>query len=121
MDEEKKADNTRKSRTPRAFPVVEASKEDGAGDNEGRLRNVSGPRIKLRRLQLGWSQQRLAEEIAQTSGGEWNPTQPDVRRVEGQRRIISDQDLLHMASALRCAAAWLLDEKEAPDPNAPSS
>ena len=107
------------SRTPRKFAVVSENEDQDRGDNKGIMRNVSGPKIKDRRLQLQWTQQRLADEIADASKGEWIPTQPDVRRVEGQRRILADRDLIHVTIALRCTAAWLLNEATAPEPEFP--
>lgn len=118
-DEPSEAKLVSKPRKPRTFPVVIDSTGREGGDNKGILRNVSGPTIKSRRLQLGWTQQRLADEVAHVSRGEWTPTQPDIRRVEGQRRILADRDLLYTATALSCTASWLLGERDAPEPNLP--
>lgn len=114
-----KPKNEKPSRTPRKFAVVSENEDQDRGDNKGILRNVSGPKIKNRRAQLQWTQQRLADEIADASKGEWIPTQPDVRRVEGQRRILADRDLIHVAVALHCTAAWLLSEVDAQEPGFP--
>ena len=118
-DEGEKIKKESPSRKPRKFAVVDESEVQDRGDNKGILRNVSGPKIKHRRSQLQWTQQRLANEIADASKGEWVPTQPDVRRVEGQRRILADRDLIHVSVALRCTAAWLLSEVDAPEPEFP--
>jgi hypothetical protein len=121
MSEEGKPSKVRTARKPRTFPTVSDAIARDAGDNKGILRNIAGPKIKSRRLQLGWTQKRLADEIARISNGEWVPTQPDVRRVEGQRRILADRDLLFVAKVLSCSTAWLLSEEGAPEPSVPHS
>lgn len=105
---------------PRVFHVIEPS-EGKTGDNEGVSRNIAGPRIRVRRKQLGWTQQRLAEELSKFSEGKWTPNQPEVRRLEVQRKIISDREIVLICGAMQISASWLLGEPDSPDPALPES
>ena len=39
-----------------------------------------------------------------------------MRRLEGQRKIISDREIVLICGALGCTASWLLSEPSAPEP-----
>lgn len=92
----------------------------GARDEfENVVRNVVGPKIKQRRISLGWTQERTAQEIKNASEGKWAINHLDVRRFEAQRKIITDRELQILAIALRCTAAWLLSEMNSPEPEFP--
>ena len=72
--------------------------------------NVVGPRVRERRKGLHWNQDALCARIALATGGVWNPEWRDIVRIEGGTRKVSDLELLALAQALECAAAWLLGE-----------
>ncbi len=88
-----------------------------ATDEEGVRANVAGIRVKERRLALGMTQQELTAKVAYVSSGIWNPAAQEVLRVESGRRGILDIELLHLARALNCSAAWLLGEDGATAPS----
>lgn len=89
----------------------------GPRDNrEAVVRNIIGPKIKQRRLALGWTQAQLGGRITQLSGGKWEVKDEDVRRFETQRKLITDREIPMIAEALQCSAAWLLGEHGAPEP-----
>lgn len=87
-----------------------------ATDEEGVRANVAGIRVKERRQALGMTQQELTAKLAFMSGGKWNPAAQEVLRLETGRRGILDIELLHLARALDCTAAWLLGEEGAAAP-----
>ena len=70
--------------------------------------NLVGRRVRERRKELKLTQDALCGRLAEVTGGEWNPTVYDIVRVEGQRRIISNLELVCLASVLDCSLFDLL-------------
>ena len=68
--------------------------------------NRAGPRIRLRRTELGLSQEQLAARL-QLQGLELN--QKAVSRVETGLRVLPDYELPAFAAALETDVSWLLD------------
>ncbi|HLK59415.1 MAG TPA: hypothetical protein VKU00_22835 [Chthonomonadaceae bacterium] len=79
--------------------------------------NAIGPRVRERRRALRWNQDTLCARIALATEGKWNPAWRDMVRIEGGTRKVTDLELLALARALECTAAWLLQE-DAPPPEA---
>lgn len=76
--------------------------------------NIVGARVRERRKGLQWNQDTLCARIALATGGAWNPEWRDIVRIEGGTRKVSDLELLALAKALECSAAWLLQEAVQP-------
>ncbi len=76
--------------------------------------NLVGLRVKERRKALQWNQDTLCARIATMTAGEWNPGWRDIVRIEGGTRKVSDLELLALAQALECSAAWLLQQADTP-------
>lgn len=74
--------------------------------------NIVGTHVKERRKELRWNQDRLCARIALVTEGAWNPEWRDIVRIEGGTRKVSDLELLALAKALECRAAWLLQEPD---------
>jgi len=72
--------------------------------------NGIGSRVKARRKELGWKQDTLCARLALVTDQAWNPGPKDVVRIESGTRKISDLELVAIAKALGCTAAWLLNE-----------
>ena len=72
--------------------------------------NAVGTRVRDRRKELRWGQDALCARIALATDGRWNPEWRDIVRIEGGTRKVSDLELLALARALECTAAWLLQE-----------
>src|ERR1051326_7783056 len=72
--------------------------------------NIIGTRGKERRKGLKWNQDTLCARIAFVTNGAWSPEWRDIVRIEGGTRKVSDLELLALAKALECSAAWLLQE-----------
>ena len=68
--------------------------------------NRAGACIRLRRTQLGLSQEQLAARL-QLQGLELN--QKAVSRVETGLRVLPDYELPAFAAALETDVSWLLD------------
>ena len=75
-----------------------------ANDFEGR-RNISGERVRLRRLQLRMSQAALAAKV-QTEGVILE--QDAIRRIEKGTRMVQDDELWAMAAVLGVTSDWLM-------------
>jgi hypothetical protein len=45
--------------------------------------------------------------IALATAGKWNPEWRDIVRLESGTRLVSDLEMLALASALECDACWL--------------
>ena len=73
--------------------------------------NVVGPRVQARRKQLKLTQDALCARIAHATAGLWNPTEADIYRVESQKRIVSDLELIALCLALECDLLALMAEK----------
>ncbi len=115
----KKNINKPKDETPESEPRREPHILDRLGpreDKEAVIRNIIGPKIKQRRVDLGWSQAQLGERISKLSDGKWSVTDEDVRRFETQRKIITDREIPLIADALQCGVGWLLSENNATEP-----
>jgi transcriptional regulator with XRE-family HTH domain len=82
---------------------------------EGRS-NVSGLRVRERRLALKLKQDMLCGRIATVTDGEWNPDRLEVLRIEQGTRTVTDLELLVLAKALDCTFAWLLTGEGATTP-----
>jgi transcriptional regulator with XRE-family HTH domain len=87
---------------------------------DGKLNQVH-TRVRERRDTLGITQDALCGRIARLTDGGWNPDRMEVYRIEAGMRIVSDLELLALARALECSAAWLLvgngpGESPAPTP-----
>lgn len=81
-----------------------------ANDFEGR-RNISGERVRMRRLYLRLSQAALAAKV-QTEGVLLE--QDAVSRIESGIRMVQDYELWALAAVLGVTSDWLLtgdDEK----------
>jgi transcriptional regulator with XRE-family HTH domain len=78
--------------------------------NDNRM-NVVGLRLKERRQELGWNQDKLCARIALGTDGVWNPSWRDIVRIEGGTRKVSDLELLALARAVSVSADWLLGER----------
>ena len=81
-----------------------------ANDFEGR-RNISGERVRMRRLYLRLSQAALAAKV-QTEGVLLE--QDAVSRIESGTRMVQDYELWGLAAVLGVTSDWLLtgsDEK----------
>ncbi len=76
--------------------------------------NGIGTRMKERRKALHWNQDALCARLALVTGGVWNPEWRDMVRIEGGTRKVSDLELVAIAHALECTAAWLLNEAASP-------
>jgi transcriptional regulator with XRE-family HTH domain len=70
--------------------------------------NLAGPHIKARRQQLNLTQDDLCARLADITGGRWNPSIYDIYRIEAQRRIVSDLEMLALALALECSLYVLI-------------
>ena len=75
-----------------------------ANDFEGR-RNISGERVRLRRLQLRMSQAALAAKV-QTEGVILE--QDAISRLEKGTRRVQDYELWAMAAVLGVTSDWLM-------------
>ncbi|MBB6050729.1 helix-turn-helix domain-containing protein [Armatimonas rosea] len=64
--------------------------------------NLVGPTVKATRKQLALTQDALCARLATATSGRWSPTIFDIYRIESQRRIVSDMELLALAIALEC-------------------
>jgi len=64
--------------------------------------NIAGPHVKERRKRLRLTQDALCGRLAHATGGQWNPTPGDIYRIEAQRRIVADLELVALAQALEC-------------------
>lgn len=73
--------------------------------------NLVGQRVSIRRSELRIKQDELCARIATHTNGEWNPAWQDISRIENGSRIVSDIEIVILASALECAPAWLLTGK----------
>lgn len=82
--------------------------------------NLAGPLVKSRRKELKLTQDALCGRLALITGGQWNPTIFDIYRIESQRRIISDIELLVLSLALECGMYELIGVDPS-DPALPSS
>ena len=78
---------------PRGAPRLRTS------DNQ---QNLCGPHVKARRQAIKLTQDALCARLAHITSGRWNPTIFDIYRIESQRRIISDLELLALSLALEC-------------------
>lgn len=96
--------------------MAEREDKDGRptahGRAKGGLANVVGARVKERRKALGLTQQELCERIATVEGlaeTPWRPTSyREVLNIERGWRIVTDLEVLILASALECSPKWLL-------------
>lgn len=80
-----------------------------AGDgSECGAKNVVGERVRAARETLGWSQAHLTARLAFVTAGAWNPAVQEVTHLETGRRTVLDVEVLALAQALKCSAAWLL-------------
>lgn len=84
---------------PRGAPRLRTAQEQ---------QNLVGPRVKARRKELVLTQDALCARLARITEGRWNPTIFDVYRVESQRRIVSDLEMLALSLALECSLYDLL-------------
>lgn len=75
-----------------------------ANDFEGR-RNISGERVRMRRLYLRLSQAALAAKV-QTEGVLLE--QDAVSRIENGTRMVQDYELWALAAVLGVTSDWLL-------------
>lgn len=89
---------------PRGGARVRAATGGGGGG----AKNVVGERVSARRRELGWSQADLTARIAFVTGGAWNPALQEVTHIETGRRTVLDIEVIALAQALSCSAAWLL-------------
>jgi hypothetical protein len=64
--------------------------------------NIAGPHVRERRRHLQLTQDALCGRLALATNGEWNPTPGDIYRIEAQRRIVADLELVALAEALEC-------------------
>ncbi len=78
--------------------------------------NLIGTRVRERRKAQQWTQDTLCARIAVVTEGAWNPEWRDIVRIESGTRKVSDLELLVLAAALECSAAWLLQETNATPP-----
>lgn len=79
-----------------------------ANDYEGR-RNISGERVRMKRLSMRLSQAALAAKV-QTEGVVLE--QDAISRIELGTRMVQDYELLALAKALGVTPEWLLTGKE---------
>ena len=86
---------------PRGVPLLRTA------DNR---MNFVGIQVKERRKELKWNQDTLCARIAFVTESIWNPEWRDIVRIEGGTRKVSDLEILALAKALECTAAWLLQE-----------
>lgn len=70
--------------------------------------NQVGPRVRARRQALTLEQDEVCARLASQTNGEWNPGWQDLSRIENGARLVSDLEVLALAVALECDAAWLL-------------
>lgn len=70
--------------------------------------NQIGARVRQRRAILHLQQDELCARVAVATGGIWSPAWQDLSRIENGSRIVSDLELLALASATECSACWLL-------------
>lgn len=54
------------------------------------------------------TQDALCARIAQVTNGKWIPDRQEIYRIEDGRRIVSDLEILALATVLECSASWLL-------------
>lgn len=66
------------------------------------------------------SQADLTARLAYATGGAWNPAVQEVTHVETGRRTVLDVEVLALALALKCSAAWLLTGQGDPEPAPPA-
>lgn len=79
-----------------------------ANDYEGR-RNISGERVRMKRLSMRLSQAALAAKV-QTEGVVLE--QDAISRIELGTRMVQGYELLALAKALGVTPEWLLTGKE---------
>lgn len=70
--------------------------------------NKVGVRVRGRRDKLGIGQDELCARIALNTNGAWNPAWQDISRIENGARIVSDLEVLALASALETSPCWLI-------------
>jgi len=79
-----------------------------ANDFEGR-RNISGERVRMRRLALRLSQSALAAKV-QTEGVILE--QDALSRIESGTRMVQDFELWALANQLGVTTDWLLEREQ---------
>ena len=70
--------------------------------------NQVGVRVQERRQSLKLEQDELCARIATATDGEWNPGWQDISRIENGARLVTDLEVVALASVLDCGAGWLL-------------
>jgi transcriptional regulator with XRE-family HTH domain len=70
--------------------------------------NLVGPRVRIRRKELKLTQETLCARLALLTEGRWNPSPGDIYRIQTQTRIVSDLELVALATVLDCDLLWLL-------------
>lgn len=76
--------------------------------SDGKLNQIGG-RVQNQRLAINLKQDELCARIAETTNGQWVPAWQDVSRIENGARMVSDLEVIVLASVLECTAAWLID------------
>ena len=79
-------------------------KSEGTNDYEGR-RNISGERVRMKRLSMRLSQAALAAKV-QTEGVVLE--QDAISRIELGERMVQDYELWALSSVLGVSADWPL-------------
>lgn len=92
---------------PRGSPRLRTS--------EGKLNQI-GPRVQQQRERLVLTQDALCARLAQATTGGWNPGWQDISRIENGARLVSDLEIMLLASVLECSATWLFSGEAPPSP-----
>ena len=67
-----------------------------------------GEKIKIRRLELGWSQQQLADKMGYTS-------KSTIARIENGNNDVAQRNIVKFAEVLGVSIAYLMDWDESVD------
>ncbi len=81
--------------------------EDRLRTEDGKL-NLIGPRVKERRREIGVDANALCARLDVDTNGRWRPKRDDLYKLEAQVRIVSDLEMLALATVLEVDVIWLL-------------
>ena len=90
---------------PRGAPRLRA--------RDGKKNRIAG-RLKQRRDELGLTYDALAARVADATGGDWNPGEQDVLKIEHGTRMVIDEEIVALSLALSCNPCWLLLGEDSP-------
>ena len=79
--------------------------------NKEGLSNQIGGKVKARMKDLKLRNRHICGRIALETSGAWIPNDVDITNIIHGRRTVLTTELVVLAKALECRAAYLLDEE----------